>query len=125
MLLAGVPTWVGVETRNSLTLLSDVRGCYSFNFSFISLTVWLLDAVDVLLPLETLDEVLEGPRRPGNDRGGCRRVRRSVMPRLNRIDDVWTSELAVEAADALPEGDEVLEAVEGASDGRVGEGHVE
>ena len=40
-----------------------------------------------------------------------------------RIGAVWTLESVVEAADALPEGDEVLEAAEGASDGRVGESY--
>ena len=39
---------------------------------------------------------------------------------LNQIGKVRTPELAVEAADALPEGDERLVAVEGAADGPVG-----
>ena len=58
----------------------------------------------------SVHEVLEGPRRPGIDCRGCRQVRWSVMRCLNQIGKVRMSELAVEAADALPEGDELLEA---------------
>ena len=91
MRLAGVSTWVGVETRNSL-MLSDVRGCYSFNFSFISLNVWLLDTVDVLLPLETLDEVLEGRRSSGDGFRSCSRVgwtcARSFMKLLYQMAEI-------------------------------------
>ena len=64
MLLAGVSIWVGVETRDSLTLLSDVRGCYSFNLGLSARTVWLLGVVVVLLPLEASDELLEAAGDP-------------------------------------------------------------
>ena len=64
MLLAGVSIWVGVETRDSLTLLSDVRGCYSFNLGLSARTVWLLGVVVVLLPLEASDELLEAVGDP-------------------------------------------------------------